>query len=298
MLLSASLTRRVFCCASSIHAGLLGASFIYPMVLTGCATVLALRLLLLLCSMIEGSRVSFEGILTIASLVSIIVSVSRLTGASFGTLVLFSLTGDAKSCTLSGEGATALLGFSFIGGILGLSLVTLLMVIVSDFSSVFIGELLIGLSFTCSNKFGSWRCGLGDGVGMIGVFSGLSRICLFINADTLNFLLLSVRVNSGDWSIVSIGVLSIEFRFSTALAAILALDDCCGRSRRCCTICSAFCNSFDLANCAVAEGSTIEVPCSSSVCRKSDRFVVAFRRFIFFCRTALIVCSLRAESRD
>ena len=227
-------------CASSIHAGLLGASFIYPMALTGCATVLALRLLLLLCSMIEGSRVSFEGILTTASWVSILVSISRLTGANFGILVLFSLTGDATSCTLSGEGATALLGFSFIGGILALSLVTLLVVIVSDFGSVFIGELLIGLSLTCSNKFGSLRCGLGDGVGMIGVFSGLSRICLLIKADMLNFLLLSDRVNSGDCSIASIGVLSIEFRFcSTALAAMLALDDCCDRSRRCCTVCSA-----------------------------------------------------------
>ena len=26
----------------------------------------------------------------------------------------------------------------------------------------------------------------------------------------------------------------------------------------------------------------MEVPCSSSVCRKKDRFVVALRRFIFF----------------
>ena len=229
----------IITCASSIHAGLLGASFIYPIVLTGCATVLALRLLLLLCSMIEGSRMSFEGMLTTASLVSILVSVSRLTGANFGILVLFSLTGDAKSCTLSGEGATALLGFSFTGGTLALSLVTLLVVMVSDFGSVFIGELLIGLSFTCSNKFGSLRCGLGEGVGMIGVFIGLSSICLLINADMLNFLLLSVRVNSGDCSIASIGVLSIEFRFSTALAAMLALEDCCGRSRRCCTVCSA-----------------------------------------------------------
>ena len=204
------------------------------MALTGCATVLALRLLVLLCSVIAGSRVSFKGMLTAAS-----VSVSWLTGVNFGMLVLFSLTGDAKSCALSGEGATALLGFSFIGGILVLSLVIAL-VILSDFCSVFIGELLTGFSFTCSKMIGSMRCGLGDGVGTIGVFSGLSRICLLINADMLNFLLLSVRVNSGDCSIASIGLFSVEFRFcSTALAVILALDDCCGRNRRCCTVCSA-----------------------------------------------------------
>ena len=183
---------------------------------------------------------SFEGVLTAASLVSILVSISRLTGVNFGMLVLFSLTGDAKSCTLSGEGAIALLGLSFIGGILVLSLVTVLVTTASDFCSGFMGELLIGFSFTCSKMFGSLRCGLGDGDGMTGVFSGLSRICLLINADMLNFLLLSVRVNSGDCSIASIGFFSVEFRFcSTALAAMLALDDCCDRSRRCCTNCSA-----------------------------------------------------------
>ena len=91
---------KIVTCAISIHAGLFvsGASFMYPIALIGCATVLALRLLVLLCSLIEGSRVSFRGRLTAASLVSTLASVSRV---NFGMLVLCSLTGDAKSCALS-----------------------------------------------------------------------------------------------------------------------------------------------------------------------------------------------------
>ena len=206
------------------------------MVLTGCATVLALRLLPLLCPTIKGSCVSFKSRLTAASLVSILVSVSRLTS----NLGIFSLTGDAKSCVLSGEGAIVLLGFSFMGGILVLSLVIVVEVVSNFLRSNCTGELLIGFSFTCSKMLGSFRCGFGDGEGNTGILSGLSRICLLIIADVLNFLLLFVRIKSAGCSITSsTGLFSVEFRFSTALATILALDDCCGRNRRCCTVCSA-----------------------------------------------------------
>ena len=68
--------------------------------------------------------------------------------------------------------------------------------------SFLIGELLIGFSFTCSKIFGSLCFGLGDGEGT-GVFNGLSRICLLINVDLLNLLLLSALTSSGECSITS-----------------------------------------------------------------------------------------------
>ena len=211
------------------------------MALTGCATVLALRLFVLFFSFMGGNRVSFRGILTASSLVSILVSVLTLSGVNFGILVLCSLTGNAKSCALSLVGATALLGFSLMGGITDLSLATVVLEVILS-CSVFIGELLIGFSFTCSRTFGCLlRCGLGDGEGAT-VFIGLSRICLLISIDMLNFLLLSDLVSSGECSTLPTGFFSVEFRFSTALATMLALDDCFGGCRRYCTVCSALCN--------------------------------------------------------
>ena len=218
------------------------------MALTGCATVLALRLFVLFFSLMGGSRVSFTGNLTASSWLSILASVS---GVNFGILVLCSLTGGAKSCALSCVGATARLGFSFMGGTTDLFLVTVVIELMLS-CSVLIGELLMGFSFTCSKMFG-WllRCGLGDGEGAIGVFNGLSRICLLISIDMLNFLLLSVLVSSGECSVISTGFFSIEFRSiefrfcSAALATMLALDDCFGGCRRYPTVCSALYNKTD-----------------------------------------------------
>ena len=96
-------------------------------------------------------------------------------------------------------------------------------------SSVFIGEPFMGFSLTCSKMFTSLRCGLGDGEGKTGVFNGLLRICLLINKDMLNFLLLSVLCSSGEGSLLSTGYFSVEFLFcSAALDAMLALDSRCG----------------------------------------------------------------------